>query len=67
MEKPMVTAVIRFWTGNTRDSAVMASSLIRATKKPSTMLYREFTSMERTIGRDMDATSGRTGFVFINV
>ena len=65
MEKPIVTALIKFCTGNTRDSAVMASSLIWATKKLSTILYRELTSIESTIGSDMDRTKGRTGLVFI--
>ena len=45
----------------------MACSLICATKKLSTMLYSEFTSMEKTIGSAMDASSGPTGFSFINV
>ena len=31
------------------------------------MLYREFTSMEKTIGSAMDARSGPTGFSFIKV
>ena len=30
MPKPMATALIRFWTGKTRDRAVMASSPMRA-------------------------------------
>ena len=36
--KPMAMALIRVCTGNTSDSAVMACSLMRATKKLSTML-----------------------------
>ena len=31
------------------------------------MLYSEFTSMEKTIGSAMDASSGPTGFSFIKV
>ncbi len=64
---PMAAALIRFCTGYTRDRAVMASSLIWATKKLSTMLYREFTSMEMIMGRAMDRIRGNTGFSFINV
>ena len=44
----------------------MASSLMRATKKLSTMLYSEFTSIETTIGSAMDVSSGRIGRSFIN-
>ena len=36
--KPMPDALMKFWMGKTRDSAVMASSLILATKKLSTIL-----------------------------
>ena len=57
----------KFCTGKTSDSAVMASSLIWATKKLSTILYRELTSMEMTIGIAMDKISGKTGRSFINV
>ena len=45
----------------------MACSLIWATKRLSTMLYSEFTSMEMTLGRAIDTSSGNTGFVFIKV
>ena len=45
----------------------MAFSLIFATKKLSTMLYSAFTAMEITMGRDMEITSGRIFFSFINV
>ena len=45
----------------------MASSLICATKKLSTILYSELTSMDTTMGSDMLISSGRTGFSFINV
>ena len=31
------------------------------------MLYSEFTSMDSTIGRAIDANSGSTGFSFIKV
>ena len=65
--KPIAIALIKFCTGYTRDNAVMASSLIFATKKLSTMLYSEFTSMDSTIGRAIDANSGSTGFSFIKV
>ena len=65
--KPIAIALAKFWTGKTSDSAVMAFSLICATKKLSTILYREFTSIEMTIGRAMDMISGKTGFSFINV
>ena len=45
----------------------MASSLILATKKLSTMLYRELTSMDSTMGRAIEARRGRMGRSFINV
>ena len=48
--KPMAMALAKFWIGNTSDNAVMASSLMRATNRLSTMLYRLFTSMEITLG-----------------
>ena len=54
--------IIKFCTGNTRDRAVIACSLIFATKKLSTMLYSEFTSIDSTIGIAIDARSGRIGF-----
>ena len=63
----MATALIKFCTGNTRDRAVIACSLIFATKKLSTMLYSEFTSIDSTIGIAIDARSGRIGFFFIKV
>ena len=63
--KPMVTAFTRFCTGYTSDSAVMASSLICATKKLSTMLYSELTIMEITMGSDMRSMSFNTGCSFI--
>ena len=65
--KPMPTALIKFWMGKTRERAVMASSLICATKKLSTMLYREFTSMERAMGSPIESSSGSTGRSFIKV
>ena len=64
---PIPTALMRFCTGNTSESAVMASSLIFATKKLSTMLYSEFTSMETTMGSAMDISRGNTGLSFIKV
>ena len=63
--KPIAIALIKFWTGYTSDSAVIACSLICATKKLSIMLYKEFTSMEITIGSAMLVSSGNTGFSFI--
>ena len=63
--KPMVTAFTRFCTGYTRDRAVMAFSLIFATKKLSMMLYRELTIMDRIIGSDMDSTNCKMGFSFM--
>ena len=45
----------------------MASSLILAMKKLSTMLYSAFTSIDSTIGIDIETTSGSTGFVFIKL
>ena len=60
--KPMAMALAKFWIGNTSDNAVMASSLMRATNRLSTMLYRLFTSMEITLGSAMDTNSGSTGF-----
>ena len=53
--------------GNTRLNAVMASSLMRATNRLSTMLYRLFTSMEITLGSAIESSSGSTGFSFIKV
>ena len=67
MPKPMATALTKFWMGNTSESAVMACSLIWATKRLSTMLYRLFTSIEMTLGRAMESSSGNTGLVFIKV
>ena len=52
--------LIRFCTGKTSDSAVIAFSLIFATKILSTILYSEFTSIEITIGTDIDRSSGST-------
>ena len=45
----------------------MASSLMRATKKLSTMLYSELTSIDSTIGRAIESNSGSTGFSFMKV
>ena len=67
MPKPMAMALAKFWMGNTSERAVMASSLMRATNRLSTMLYRLFTSMEMTLGSAMDTSSGSTGFSFIKV
>ena len=35
-------------------------------EKLSTMLYKEFTNIESTIGSDIDKINGNTGFSFIN-
>jgi len=43
----------------------MASSLIFATKKLSTILYSEFTIIEITIGSAIDRSKGTTGLSFI--
>ena len=45
----------------------MASSLMRATNRLSTMLYSELTSMEMTIGSAILVSSGKIGFSFIKV
>ena len=63
----METALTKFWMGNTSESAVMACSLICATNRLSTMLYRELTSIEMTLGNAIDSSSGKTGRVFIKV
>ena len=65
MPKPIVTALTRFCTGYTSESAVIASSLICATKKLSTILYSELTIMEITMGSDIRSISPRTGCSFI--
>ena len=65
--KPMAMALAKFWMGYTKERAVMASSLICATNRLSTMLYRELTSMEITLGSAMDNSSGSTGRSFIKV
>ena len=67
MPKPMATALMKFCTGNTSERAVMACSLIRATNRLSTMLYRLFTSIEITLGSAIESSSGNTGLVFIKV
>ena len=64
---PTDTAVRTSCTGYTRESAVIASSLTLATKKLSTILNNEFTSIDKTIGSDIDKTSGSIFFSFINV
>ena len=50
-----------------RERAVMADSLMRATNRLSTMLYRLFTSMESTLGSAIESSSGSTGRSFIKV
>ena len=65
--KPMAMALIMFCTGYTSESAVMACSLIWATKKLSTMLYSAFTVMESTMGNAMETSSGKIGRSFIKV
>ena len=65
MPNPIATAFMKFCIGNTSERAVMAFSPIFATKKLSMILYREFTSIDMTMGSDMDSISGKTGFSFI--
>lgn len=60
---PTAIELIRFCTGYTRDNAVIASSLILATKILSMMLYNEFTNIEITIGRAIDSNNGKIGFL----
>ena len=62
---PIATAFTKFCSGNTYESAVIASSLILATKKLSTILYKAFTIIDITIGSAMDIKSGNPGFSFI--
>ena len=45
----------------------MASSLMRATKRLSTMLYIALTSIETTMGRAIEVSSGKIGFSFMKV
>ena len=65
--KPMAIALIRFCTGYTSDRAVIASSLIWATNKLSTILYIALTSIEMTMGSAILVSRGKIGFSFINV
>ena len=65
--KPIAIALMRFCTGYTSESAVMASSLMRATKRLSTMLYSALTSMEMTMGSAIEVSNGKIGFSFIKV
>ena len=64
---PVETAIIRFCTGKARPTALKAFSLMRATKKPSTILYRADTSILSIIGADMVTSrrlTGRTPILF---
>ena len=58
---PVETAIIRFCTGKARPTALKAFSLMRATKKPSTILYRADTSILSIIGADMVTSRRLTG------
>lgn len=60
---PTATARIRFWMGKAKLTAFMASVLIRATNRLSTILYRDWMSMERMGGAAMDMSKGKTGRV----
>ena len=60
---PAPSAIIRFWAGNARDTAVSACSHTRDTNTLSTMLYRACTSMEMIMGRDMLIISLEMGMV----
>ena len=57
MAVPIPTDIISCWKGKAMDTAVMASSLIWATKILSTTLYRDWTIIETTIGADMVSIS----------
>ena len=59
--RPVLTAIISIWTGMTRDTAVKASALYRATKMPSTTLYSACTSMLTMMGTDTLGTSRLMG------
>ena len=50
---PAPSAIIRFWAGKARDTAVSDASLTQLTNTLSTMLYRACTSMEAMMGRDI--------------
>ena len=58
---PVATAIIRFWIGKASDTAVSASSLMRATNIESTMLYSAWISIEIIMGSDMLISSLPTG------
>ena len=60
---PEATAIIRFCTGNARDTAARAFSPSRDTKILSTTLYMAWTSIEIIIGRDMVISSFLIGMV----
>ena len=60
---PVATAIIRFWAGNARDTAVSACSHTRDTNTLSTMLYRACTSIDAMMGRDMLMMSLEMGMV----
>ena len=58
---PTATAICSICAEYARDAAVSASSLMRATKMLSTMLYIDCTTIEIMIGTDMDRISPGTG------
>ena len=60
---PTETAIIRFCTGKASETAVKASSLIRATKMLSTTLYKACMSMEAIIGTDIESNNLLTGII----
>ena len=58
----MESAIIRVVSGNARDTAARASSLIHETNIQSTKLYAYCMNMDIRGGTDMDIISGSTGF-----
>ena len=64
---PAPTAIIRFWRGKAKLTALRAFSLMRETNTLSTTLYSAWTSMEIIMGMAMPASSlptGRTPILF---
>ena len=60
---PVATAIISSCTGNASETAVSASSLMRATNALSTILYSACTSMDSMIGKDIVTISLPSGMV----
>ncbi len=58
MPVPIPTAISKFCIGNASETAVKALSLMRETKKLSTILYIACTSMEKIVGNDILKTRG---------